>query len=85
MHKHGQWNALCQRCGFKYKSKQLRKEWTGLRVCSGEGTNDCFERRHPQESVRGRADRQAPAWVSPEPTDVDVSPGSGNEVTADDL
>lgn len=23
----------CQRCGFKYRLTQLRKEWTGLRVC----------------------------------------------------
>lgn len=79
---HGQWNALCQRCGFKYKSGQLRKEWTGLHVCTGRGTNDCWEERHPQDFVRGKTDRQAPPWSSPEPEDVFLDPG---DVTPDDL
>jgi hypothetical protein len=25
--------GLCMRCGFTYRLPQLRKEWTGLRVC----------------------------------------------------
>jgi hypothetical protein len=32
--------AECQRCGFKRRVPQLRKEWTGLRVCG-----DCFDPR----------------------------------------
>lgn len=60
----GQHNALCQRCGFKFKSRELRLEWTNLRVCEG-----CLDHRHPQDFVKGKADRQAPAWVSPEPAD----------------
>lgn len=71
----GQWNALCDRCGFKFKARQLRLEWTGLRTCCGAGTNDCWEERHPQESVRGQADRQAPPWARPEPPDTEVEPG----------
>lgn len=81
-YKHGQYNAICDRCGFKYKSGQLRHEWTGLRVCSGGGTNDCFEERHPQDFVKGKADRQSPSWVRPEAEDVFVNPG---DITADDL
>lgn len=81
----GQWNAVCDRCGFKYKSGKLRKEWTGLMVCSGTGTNDCWEARHPQENIKAKADRQAPPWVRPDGEGVDVSPGSGNEVSEDDL
>lgn len=64
---HGQWNAVCDRCGFEFKARQLSKEWTGLMVCRGAGTNDCWEPRHPQESVRGRVDKQAPPWTRPEP------------------
>jgi hypothetical protein len=82
---HGAWNAICDRCGFRYKNTQLRKEWTGLRVCSGADTNDCYEVRHPQEFVRGKADKKTPPWVRPEAEEIDVSPGSGNEVSADDL
>lgn len=76
----GQWNAICDRCGEQHKSSGLRLEWTGLRVCSG-----CFDVRHPQEFLRGKADRQAPPWVRPDTEGTDVSVGSGNEVSAGDL
>ena len=76
----GQWNAECDRCGRWRKSGKLRKEWTGLMVCS-----DCWEPRHPQESLRARVDRQAPQWVRPAQPGTDVSPGSGNEITEDDV
>lgn len=75
----GQWNACCDRCGFEYKARQLKLEWTGLRVCHGGGTNDCFDPRHPQDRVRGKADRQAPPWVRPK-NDID-----GNDTTPEDL
>ena len=81
----GEWKAVCDRCGTTYYSSQLRLEWTGLRVCDGGGTNKCWEPRHPQEFVRGKADRQAPPWTRPEPAEIDVSIGSGNEVSPDDL
>lgn len=76
----GAWNALCQRCGFEYKNYELRKEWTGLHVCG-----DCYDIRHPQESLRAKADRQSPPWTSPDIEGPDVSPGSGNEVSPEDL
>lgn len=79
---HGQWNAICDRCGMKYKSGQIREEWTGLRVCCGDGTNNCFEERHPQDHVRAKADRQKTPWSRPEGPDVFVSPG---DVTPEDL
>lgn len=81
----GKWNCVCDRCGFEYKNDKLFKEWTGLRVCRGPGTNECWEPRHPQDYVKGKADRQAPPWVRPEPAEIDVSPGSGNEVEPGDL
>lgn len=78
----GKWKAVCQRCGHDFKNTQLRLEWTQLRVCSGPGTNDCWEPRHPQDNVKGKADRQSPRWVSPEPEPIFLSP---NDVTQDDL
>jgi hypothetical protein len=78
MYVKGQWNACCDRCGSEYKSGKLRKEWTGLMVCSGPGTNNCWEERHPQDFVSGKADRQAPPWVRPEPPDVFITPGPIN-------
>ena len=78
----GAWNAVCDRCGFEYKSRQLSKEWTGLRTCRGPNTNDCWEPRHPQETLRAKPDRQAVPWTRPEGPDVFLSPG---DVTVEDL
>lgn len=77
----GQWNAICDRCGFKYKARQLRLEWNGLRTCCGAGTTNCWEPRHPQDFVKGKADRQAPPWVRPEPADTFIE----TQVDWDDL
>lgn len=60
----GDWNAWCMRCGRKYKSSQLSKEWDELWVCQ-----DCFEDRHPQDMVRGVRDEQRTPWASPELSD----------------
>ena len=78
----GKWNAICDRCGFEYKSDQLRLEWTNLRTCCGPGTNECWEPRHPQDFVKGKPDRQAPPWVRPEPPEITVGPG---DVKPEDL
>lgn len=75
-HRHGP-RGICMRCGFDYALSQLRKEWTGFFVCDG-----CYDRRHPQDFVRGVADRQAVRNPSPEPADVFVDVGV---VTPDDL
>ena len=73
----GQWNCICDRCGFQFKARQLRTEWTGLRVC-----RDCWEPRHPQDFVKGKADRQAPPWVRPEPPEITLGT---NDVQPEDL
>ena len=53
-HPPGDWIYDCPRCGFEIWASQARKEWTGLRVCSG-----CWDKRNPQDFVRGVADRQS--------------------------
>lgn len=38
----------CQRCGLTYRLNQLKKEWTGLRVCYGSPPDRyCFDPRPP--------------------------------------
>lgn len=69
-YRHGDANCICDRCGFKFKHSQTRKEWTGLRVCYGGGTNDCWEARHPQDFVRARKDNMTIHDPRPEGTDV---------------
>lgn len=64
--------VICQRCGFKRHANELRREWTGLRVCA-----ECWDPRHPQMDVRGVPDRQGvPGGPLPEPTDVFVEPAA---------
>lgn len=77
----GKHKAECQRCGFDFLSDRLRLEWTGLRVC-----DDCFEVRHPQDSLMGIPDRQAPAWVSPpSPVNEPFVNEGGADITPEDL
>lgn len=44
---HGDWNVSCDRCGFKFKSSDVREEWNGLMVCE-----DCWESRHPADMYK---------------------------------
>jgi hypothetical protein len=68
----GQWNAICDRCGFKFKASVLRLEWDGIYVC-----DKCFEYRQPQDFVRAVPDVQAPPWTRPDQEPVFVPTGSG--------
>lgn len=49
----GQWNFICDQCGAKRKSKEMREQWDGLVVCKR-----CYDPRHPQDFVRGTEDDQ---------------------------
>lgn len=73
----GDYNAICDECGFKYKASQLKKRWDGLYVCEAD-----WEPRHPQDFIRARYDDQAPPWTRPEPEWDFVE---DNEVKAEDL
>ena len=47
--------AICDRCGFNYPYLELKKEWTGFKVCS-----ECFEIKPPQlEPSPHRVDPEA--------------------------
>lgn len=56
----GDWNAHCDRCGFKVKASELRKEWQGFMVCS-----TCWEPRHPQDLIRSIKEKPAPPFSRP--------------------
>lgn len=60
--------GACQRCSSKVHLSELRKEWTGLRVC-----RDCWDPRHPQDFVKG-VPEQPLRNPAPEPGDVFVDP-----------
>lgn len=56
----GNWNSICDRCGFKFKSSELRKDWQGLMVCDKD-----FERRHPQDFIKVKPETALPEWTRP--------------------
>jgi len=56
----GDHNAFCDRCGFKFKASQLRKEWEGFMVCGV-----CFELRNEQDFIRSMPEKPAPPWSRP--------------------
>lgn len=64
----GEWNAVCDVCGCKYKGTKLRLRWDGLRVCA-----DDYNLRHPQELLRVPLERSGVPWASLEPTDVFIT------------
>ncbi len=63
-YKAGEWNALCDVCGFKFKSSEIKRRWDGLMVCSED-----FEHDHPQKYLRVNEDRQSVPWARPRPAD----------------
>jgi len=58
----GDWNVLCDVCGFKFKASELRKRWDGYMCCSKD-----WEERQPQDLIRLPRERQAPSWARPSP------------------
>ena len=59
----GDWIALCDVCGRKYKASVLKKRWDGLMCC-----DDDWEIRQPQDFVRGIPDTQIAPWLRSEPS-----------------
>lgn len=75
--KPGAWNVLDDRTGFKEKSTNVRKEWTGNIVRS-----QSWEERHPQDLIRSIPDRQDVPDPRTEQTDTFLAVG---DVAASDL
>lgn len=63
--KPGRWSAICDRCGFRFHSDKLKKEWDGLMIC-----HPCWETRHPQDFLKVPPERIVPPWTRTEPDDV---------------
>ncbi len=72
----GDWNALCDRCGHKFKGSMLRETWQGYKVCQR-----CWEPRQPQDFVRAIAENPTPPFVR-NPADVFIAICSPNGRTA---
>lgn len=54
--------VICDVCGFQCRASETYKRWDGLITCEAD-----WEPRHPQDYVRGRADRQNVPNPRPDP------------------
>lgn len=69
--------AICDRCGFEYPLRELRKEWTGLMVCREDWDSRPEEMTPPRVRPEG-----VPLRNSRPDNQVDNTP---NTTTRDDL
>jgi len=58
----GNWNALCDSCGRKFKALDLRKRWDGLMVCTED-----YELRHEQDFLRVQKEKITVPFSRPYP------------------
>ena len=75
----GKWAlGICDQCGFQFLLNDLKKEWTGFKVCQ-----ECYEPKHPQlEPKRGINEPIALLQPRPDGTQtVSVSLGYGGDST----
>ena len=64
------WNAICDSCGFKFKSSDLKKRWDGLMV-----DDACWEPRQPQDFLRAvQENSNHLPWTRPDTDGIDISP-----------
>ncbi len=63
-YKKGDYNAICDRCGFKFKASQMLKTWDGLFV-----DRTCWEPRQPQDFLRVYPEHLSVPIARPEPDD----------------
>jgi len=60
----GDYNAICDSCGRKFKASTMSKRWDGLFVCEED-----FEIKHPQLTLKVHADKQVVPIPRPDPPD----------------
>jgi len=65
--KKGDYNVICDYSGFKVKASQCRMTWDGFFVYA-----PFWEARHPQDFVRGKADKQSVPIPRPEQEDIEI-------------
>lgn len=65
----GQWRVICDVCGFKFHSGDLRKRWDNLMVCQKD-----YETKHPQLYLRLRSFQSVPSYRRQEQPDQFISP-----------
>lgn len=60
----GDHKVICDLCGLTYMRSETKLQWNNLLACS-----ECFDPKHPQLNIRGKADRQTVDIARPESED----------------
>jgi len=60
----GNWVALCDVCGFKFKALDLKRDWRGLMVCK-----DDYELRHESDFLRVQKEKISVEFSRPYPVE----------------
>ena len=76
----GDWNALCDSCGRKFKASSLKKRWDGLIVCSED-----WEQRHPQDLLRVQREQISVPWARPYPAEDTYLPWNYTDFEKEDI
>jgi hypothetical protein len=75
----GDWNTVCDVCGFKYKASQLKDRWDGLKVCKED-----WEVRHPSDYYKFPTGAESVVpWTRPEPSTESVAVTYTGSTTTD--
>jgi len=59
----GNWNALCDSCGRKFKALDLKRRWDGLMVCKED-----YELRHESDFLRVQKEKITVEFSRPYPS-----------------
>lgn len=65
----GTWSVICDVCGFRFRSDEVKKRWDGLITCEKD-----WEIKHPQLTIRVPKEDIAPPFTRPEPAEISVGP-----------
>lgn len=72
----GIFNVICDVCGFKKKSNEVRKRWDGAIVCKED-----WEMRHSLDFYTTRQDAHKLPFTRPDGAGLDVSPAINSLTT----
>jgi len=72
----GDYLMTCDECGVVFRRSEMRERWDKSWVCSKD-----WEPKHPQESVRGKADKMQVPVARPQGEDVYIL----TPISSDDL
>lgn len=64
-----EYNVLCDVCGFKMKSTEVRKRWDGFMVCSKD-----WETRHSLDFYTTRNDTHLLPFIRVDNDGIDIGP-----------